>query len=225
MTLKAGAKYTFDLSDPSMDGHPLRFSETPDGTHGGGEQWGTEVNGQPGTAGANIILYAEDWTPETLYYYCEIHSGMGGSGSITTTDEVRVYPTVDDIKNLSWGGETETSITGGVDADLFVVYRPDGDSDQDLILFKVRPEFSNPSDANGDNVYEVELTKTGSNGESVTQAVTITVTEANEGEKRPLDAPGTSLILEIDEVAESLTDDGSNRNIVGTDAADIFSKK
>ena len=81
LTLKSGATYTFDLSDPSLEGHPLRFSETPDGTHGGGPQYGTEWSGEPGSEGAYIKLNVEDWSPDTLYYYCEQHSGMGGSGS------------------------------------------------------------------------------------------------------------------------------------------------
>ena len=68
---------------------------------------------------AFIKLNVEDWSPDTLYYYCEQHSGMGGSGSITTIDAVRVYPTVDDVKALTFGGETETTITGGADADKF----------------------------------------------------------------------------------------------------------
>ena len=64
----------------------------------------------------------------------------------------------------TFGGETETTITGGADADLFYVFRSDGYNERDLILFKTRPEFSNPSDANGDNVYEIQLTKTDSSG-------------------------------------------------------------
>ena len=35
-TLKSGASYTFDQSDTSNAGNPLRFSETIDGINGGG---------------------------------------------------------------------------------------------------------------------------------------------------------------------------------------------
>ena len=95
-----------------------------------------------------------------------------------------------------------------------------------MILFKTRPEFSNPTDANADGVYELELTKTDSTGFSVSQVVNIEVRQADESEQKPIEAPGTSLVLEITEQTDSLTDDnGSNRNIVGTDEADVFSKQ
>ena len=144
----------------------------------------------------------------------------------TTTDREYSYYTADELLAASFGGVVETTITGGADADLFYIFKADGNSDQDLILFKTRPEFSNPTDANADGVYELELTKTDSTGFSVSQVVNIEVRQADESEQKPIEAPGTSLVLEITEQTESLTDDnGSNRNIVGTDEADVFSKQ
>jgi Ca2+-binding RTX toxin-like protein len=226
LTLKEGATYTFDQSDPSNDGHPLRFSDVVDGTHGGGDDWGSyQIVGTPGTGGsASIISINNNWP--TLYYYCEVHSGMGGTGVLTTTDREFSYYTADELLAASFGGVVETTITGGADADLFYIFKADGNSDQDLILFKTRPEFSNPTDANADGVYELELTKTDSTGFSVSQVVNIEVRQADESEQKPIEAPGTSLVLEITEQTDSLTDDnGSNRNIVGTDEADVFSKQ
>ena len=226
LTLKEGATYTFDQSDPSNDGHPLRFSDVVDGTHGGGDDWGSyQIVGTPGTGGsASIISINNNWP--TLYYYCEVHSGMGGTGVLTTTDREYSYYTADELLAASFGGVVETTITGGADADLFYIFKADGNSDQDLILFKTRPEFSNPTDANADGVYELELTKTDSTGFSVSQVVNIEVRQADESEQKPIEAPGTSLVLEITEQTDSLTDDnGSNRNIVGTDEADVFSKQ
>jgi len=76
--LVSGIVYKFDQSDASNSGHPLVFSETYDGTHGGGSSYttGVTVNGMAGQAGAYTQIVLEADTP-TLYYYCSSHSGMG----------------------------------------------------------------------------------------------------------------------------------------------------
>ena len=78
LALFEGNTYTFDQSDNSNSGHPLRFSETPNGTHAGGSEYttGVTVNGIPGQAGAYTRIVVPTGAP-TLYYYCTNHSGMG----------------------------------------------------------------------------------------------------------------------------------------------------
>jgi hypothetical protein len=80
ISLQIGNTYKFDLSDSSNAGHPLRFSETSDGTHGSGTEYTTGVttSGTAGSAGAYIQIAVTSSTPSTLYYYCSNHSGMGG---------------------------------------------------------------------------------------------------------------------------------------------------
>ena len=89
LTLEVGKTYTF--IHPT--GHPLRFSKTSDGTH-------SSVGGYPSqelreytdgvttsTAGSTVIeasffsTHAHFGT--TLYYYCSLHSGMGGTITIS----------------------------------------------------------------------------------------------------------------------------------------------
>ena len=75
-----GGTYTFDQSDSSNAGHPLRFSETPDGTFTtGGTQYsvGVTTNGTPGQAGAYTRITFGVRTPSILFYYCTAHSGFG----------------------------------------------------------------------------------------------------------------------------------------------------
>jgi len=85
-----GATYTFDQSDSTNSNHPLRFSITDNGTHtGGGVQYtdGNVQGGTPGSAGAATTITVPHDAPNTLYYYCANHSGMGGSITGITTNE------------------------------------------------------------------------------------------------------------------------------------------
>ncbi len=89
-TLIRGVTYTFDQSDNSNNNHPLRFSTTSNGSHGGGSEYtdGVATNGTPGQAGAYTKITVPHNSADTLYYYCTQHSGMGSSTS-QITDETK----------------------------------------------------------------------------------------------------------------------------------------
>ena len=82
LNLAEGGTYKFDQSDNTNSGHPLRFSTTSGGTHSGGSEYTTGVttNGTPGNAGAYTQIVVAASAP-TLYYYCTVHSGMGGQAN------------------------------------------------------------------------------------------------------------------------------------------------
>ena len=79
--LLPGIKYYFDTSDSSNASHPLKFSETADGTHGGGTEFTTGIThvGTPGSAGSYSLVSLEVDAPTRLFYYCNNHSGMGST--------------------------------------------------------------------------------------------------------------------------------------------------
>ena len=95
LTLAEDATYKFDQADSSNGSHPLRFSTTSDGSHGGGSEYTTGVttNGTPGQAGAYTQITVAASAP-TLYYYCTNHSGMGGQADTVDADTWGV---------LTWG--------------------------------------------------------------------------------------------------------------------------
>lgn len=82
VNLTEGQTYRFDQSDSTNNGHPLRFSLTSDGTHGGGSEYTTGVttSGTPGYSGAYTEITVAA-SVATLYYYCTNHSGMGGQAN------------------------------------------------------------------------------------------------------------------------------------------------
>ena len=77
LDLAEGGTYIFNY--PSA--HPLKFSTTADGTHGGGSEYTTGVTHNSSTQ-VTIVVPA---SAPTLYYYCSIHSGMGGQVNTNST--------------------------------------------------------------------------------------------------------------------------------------------
>ncbi|MDC1187448.1 S8 family serine peptidase, partial [Gammaproteobacteria bacterium] len=78
LSLNVGTTYTFNHSDS----HPFRFSTTSDGTHGGGGEYTSGVT----TSSGSTVIEVTASTPTTLYYYCDVHSGMGASASMSNTN-------------------------------------------------------------------------------------------------------------------------------------------
>ena len=95
LTFRRGSAYIFDLSNgDAYTNHPLRFSFTPDGTHGGGVIYETDVSLNPLTK--TITIAVDAGTPVLLYYFCTNHSGMGGSIAVM---DARAVPSYQNLSN------------------------------------------------------------------------------------------------------------------------------
>jgi len=75
LALKIGTTYTFTHSST----HPFSFSSKSDGTHTGGAAYTTGVT----TSSGSTVIEVTANTASSLYYYCSVHSGMGGTVSVT----------------------------------------------------------------------------------------------------------------------------------------------
>ena len=79
-----GATYTFDTSDSTVSSHPFRFSTT---TQEGGGSATLYSNGVAAITGTATTITVPHDAPNTLYYYCTSHSGMGADITGITTNE------------------------------------------------------------------------------------------------------------------------------------------
>lgn len=84
------------------------------------------------------------------------------------------------------------SISGGADAAKFNI-----DSASGALTFKVAPDFEKPGDANGDNVYEVQVVATDSTGlKSTPKDMRVTVTDVSEGSPPQITSAGAVSVKE-----------------------------
>src|SRR6056300_653590 len=76
--LYRGLKYSLDVNDNSTDSHPFYIQTTDaDGLYDSGNVYNDGVTGNGYTTGV-IDFLVPDNAPDTLYYRCSNHSGMGG---------------------------------------------------------------------------------------------------------------------------------------------------
>ena len=76
ITLYRGVTYRFDQSDSSNGSHPFRISTAAEGGNAPGTTYSSTSNGSSGSYRQYIVPLD---APDTMYYNCSSHSGMGGT--------------------------------------------------------------------------------------------------------------------------------------------------
>ena len=98
--------YRFDQSAGSNATHPLRFSESSDGSEMSDGYTIYNKVGTPGSAGAYTEVAFDQEAPSIMYFYCSNHSGMGNS--VYLGDESGDIAGVTAGDGLSGGGTSGT---------------------------------------------------------------------------------------------------------------------
>ena len=123
VSLIANNSFTFNQDASSNDGHPLLLSTTSDGTHNSGSRYDTNVvyTGDGSTVSASdyisnfnsystrSITITVALTTPNLFYYCNYHSGMGGSAAFSNPLQGWGRQAWNDG---TWGGPVPVSLTG-----------------------------------------------------------------------------------------------------------------
>lgn len=143
-----------------------------------------------------------------------IEEGQTAVGTFSATD-----PDTAQTLEYSIGGPTG----GGDDAALFSIDPSTGE-----LSFNSAPDFANPSDVGGDNIYNVNITVTDGEGGSDTQAAIITVTEAAANSAPVITSPASVNVDENEFAVTTVTATDADTDTVtfsitgGADAA-LFS--
>jgi uncharacterized protein YjbI with pentapeptide repeats len=91
LTLRKGWTYTFDVSDASNSGHPLRFRTGTSTAY----TTGVTTSGTAGNAGATVVFVVPDDAPSNLRYYCTAHGNSMGNTITVVEDPVTAVAEID----------------------------------------------------------------------------------------------------------------------------------
>ncbi|WP_292052511.1 MULTISPECIES: cadherin domain-containing protein [unclassified Brevundimonas] len=127
----------------------------------------TDANNEVATQTISVTVLN---LPEPVPVLTGPSGGAGAAASAVSVNENQTAAT-----SLSADRAVTWTITGGADAAKFVI-----DVTTGAISFVTAPDFENPTDADADNVYRLQVTATDANNETATQSVAVTVLDLPE---------------------------------------------
>jgi VCBS repeat-containing protein len=179
------------LSDVSNGSLTLNSDGSFSYTHDGSENFSdsftyriTDNDGQTSDATVNIAVTPVNEAPV-------ITSHSGNADVVLSLSENHV--TVTTVSANDADGDSLTfAIDGGVDIGLFRIDASSGD-----LVFINTPDAENPGDSNQDNVYQVVVLVSDSNGGSDRQSFTVEITDVDEFD--------VGLLTDLDDAPDSIT--------------------
>ena len=116
-------------------------------------------------------------------FFVEVNiTGENAAPTITSSATASVLEDQTDAVDVDASDDSDSegsgltfSLSGGADINLFNI-----DSDTGVVTFNIVPDFENPTSADDDNDYEIQVTVTDSGGLTAVQDITITVTDVTE---------------------------------------------
>jgi Ca2+-binding RTX toxin-like protein len=99
-------------------------------------------------------------------------NGGGANAAISLAENITAVTTV--VASDADGTTPTYSIAGGLDAALFTL-----DAATGQLAFAAAPDYENPTDSNGDRVYQV-IVRASDGATTVNQAIAVTITNAND---------------------------------------------
>lgn len=144
-----------------------------------------------GTIPANLLNHSPEITSD----------GGGDSVALTIAENSGAVTTIVAID--SDAGQTVTyAIAGGEDASLFTI-----DASTGALFFASAPDFENPTDADGNNIYSVVVRAADGNGGVDTQIISVAVSEVADGASPIInsDGGGAAAAISIAENAAVVT--------------------
>jgi len=127
LTFAVGSTFVLTQNDGSNDAHPLLFSATQHGTHGGGIEYTNNVSyfldgvevvdsaayiaGFAAAGNRRIEITIDSSTPDPLYYYCFYHDQMAGDAQIDIVPDSVIKPPSANWERLNSGFEWRNAWT------------------------------------------------------------------------------------------------------------------
>jgi hypothetical protein len=198
VSFQQGGNGTFDVAS---DGS---FTYTPDAGFVGTETVTYTITDGFASASGELIVAVENAAPELV-----------GAGPFVVSENLAEAGTV--TAEDPDGDALTFFIAGGADADVF-----DIDPDAGTLTFRNAPDFENPTDADDDNVYEVEIGVTDGIA-STAVATAVTVTDEDEaGRTEIVGTPGNDFLIGTDADERFVSLGGGIDRMIGGGGADEF---